>query len=187
MLFKPFGFLGPLLARRFIPSRIIGGKAGISIMLARRFSRAGGQRGFQLVELLVIVAIIGILAAISVPFIVSYLQAASLKGNAEVVASWLNQGRQLAIRNNQSVCADIDGAGMHYHLLNCTGTIWVGAGTLSTGYIPFPAGVTLSVAAPATFNYLGAATPAATYTITHTASGRTITVTVSSTGRISIP
>ena len=105
----------------------------------------------------------------------------------ETVAAWLNQGRQLAIRGNQSLCADIDGAGMHYHIANCAGTIWVGAGTTAAGYVPFPAGVTMSVGAPAIFTYLGAATPAATYTITPTASGRTITVTVSSTGRISIP
>jgi hypothetical protein len=45
----------------------------------------------------------------------------------------------------------------------------------------------MSVGAPTVFNYLGAATPAATYTITQTASGRTITVTVATTGRITIP
>lgn len=156
-------------------------------MTARQSWRAEGQRGFQLVELLLIVAIIGILITISVPFLVTYLQAATLKSQAESVATWLNQGRQLAIRNNQSVCADIDGAGMHYHLVNCAGTVWVGAGTNTTGYIPFPAGITMSVAAPATFSYLGAATPAATYTITQTSSGRTITVTVATTGRITIP
>lgn len=159
----------------------------MTVMGARRSWKAGGQRGFQLVELLIIVAIIGILTAISVPFLVTYLQAATLKGQAESVATWLNQGRQLAIRNNQSVCADIDGAGMHYHLVNCTGTVWVGTGTNSSGYVPFPAGITMSVAAPAVFTYLGAAAPAATYTITQTSSGRTITVTVSTTGRISIP
>jgi Tfp pilus assembly protein FimT len=156
-------------------------------MTARRSWTAEGQRGFQLVELLLIVAIIGILITISVPFLVTYLQAATLKGQAESVATWLNQGRQLAIRNNQNVCADIDGAGMHYHLVNCLGTVWVGAGTNATGFIPFPAGITMSVAAPTVFNYLGAATPAATYTITQTSSGRTITVTVATTGRITIP
>jgi len=154
-------------------------------MAALKSGKHRGQAGFQLVELVIIVAIIGVLTAISVPFLVSYLQASKLRGNAEAVAAWLNQGRQLAIRNNQNVCADIDGAGMHYHLLNCAGTIWVGAGTNAAGYVPFPGGVTMSVTGPTVFNYLGAASPAATYTITH--AGRTITVSVAATGRISIP
>ena len=153
--------------------------------MAVRKWRRSGQGGFQLVELIIIVAIIGLLVAISVPFLVSYLQAAKLKGNAEIVATWLNQGRQLAIRNNQNVCADIDGAGLHYHLTNCAGTVWVGNRTNASGYVPFPAGVTMSVTSPAIFNYLGAASPAATYTITH--AGRTITVSVATTGRITIP
>lgn len=147
--------------------------------------RAQGQGGFQLIELIIIVAIIGLLVAISVPFLVSYMQATQLKGSAETVAAWLNQGRQLAIRTNQNMCADIDGAGMHYHIATCAGAVWVGTGTNSSGYVPFPAGVTMSVTAPAVFNYLGAATPAATYTITH--ASRTITVTVTATGRITIP
>lgn len=154
-------------------------------MAARKSLRAQGQGGFQLIELIIIVAIIGLLVAISVPFLVSYMQATQLKGSAETVAAWLNQGRQLAIRTNQNMCADIDGAGMHYHIATCAGAVWVGTGTNSSGYVPFPAGVTMSVTAPAVFNYLGAATPAATYTITH--ASRTITVTVTATGRITIP
>ena len=56
-----------------------------------------------------------------------------------------------------------------------------------SGPCSLPGGRDQSVGAPAIFNYLGAATPAATHTITHPANSRTITVTVSSTGRISIP
>ena len=169
----------------------VGGKVGSRSMAARKWwgnhSQRHGQAGFQLIELVIIVAIIGLLAAISVPFLVSYMRATQLKGSAETVASWLNQGRQLAIRSNQSICANVNGSGMHYRIGGCAGALWIGSGvqTNSSGYVPLPAGITLSVTAPPIFNYLGAATPAATYTISH--AGRTTTVTVSATGRISIP
>ena len=154
-------------------------------MAARKWWGSHRQSGFQLIELVIIVAIIGLLAAISVPFLVTYMQATTLKGSAETVDSWLNQGRQLAIRSNQNICADAHGAGMHYHIATCAGLLWIGTGTNAAGYVPLPPGTTLTMTAPAVFNYLGAAAPAATYTITH--AGRTTTVTVSATGRISIP
>jgi Tfp pilus assembly protein FimT len=173
-------FLANVLRQAGYPAERLVSRA----MAARR--RSEGQGGFQLVELIIIMAIIGLLAAISVPFVVSYLQAAKLKGSAETVAAWLNQGRQLAIRYNHNICADVHGAGMHYHMRSCADPeLWKGAGTDSAGYVPLPAGMTLSMTAPAVFTYLGAATPAATYTITH--AGRTITVSVATTGRITIP
>ena len=153
----------------------------------RQSTVASGQAGFSLAELLVIVAIIGILITISVPFFLSYYQAAAVKAAAEEVATFLNQGRQIAIKENKTVCASIDNNAMHYHLTNCSGTVWVGPGTDAAGNIRIPAGFTLTTTAEPIFSYLGAAAPAATFTVTHTPSGRNITVRVTTSGRITIP
>ena len=146
-----------------------------------------GQAGFSLAELLVLVAIIGILSTMSVPFFISYYRSAAVKAAAEEVATFLHQGRQIAIKENTSVCASIDGNAMHYHLINCAGTMWVGAGTDAAGNKRIPAGFTLTTTAEPIFSYLGAAAPAGTFTVTHTPSGRTITVTVTAAGLVTIP
>jgi Tfp pilus assembly protein FimT len=146
-----------------------------------------GQAGFSLAELLVLVAIIGILMTLSVPFFLNYYRAAAVKAAAEEVVTFLNQGRQIAIKENTSVCAAIDNNAMHFHLINCSGTVWVGPGTDAAGNIRIPPGFTLTTTAQPIFNYLGAAAPAATFTIRHTQSGRQMTVTVNTAGRVSIP
>ena len=48
-------------------------------------------------------------------------------------------------------------------------------------------GFTLSADANPVFDYLGRALPAATYTITISTTGSTVTVSVATSGRISIP
>lgn len=149
-------------------------------------SRLTCQRGMSLVELLVVVAVIMILAISSIPMFLSYYHNATLKAGAEELVTWLNQGRQLAIRENRSVCASVDGSGLHFHLDNCSGTVWVGAGTNATGHVSFPAGLTLSTSAEPIFNYLGAAAPAATFTLTNPTNGRSLRVVVSASGRINV-
>jgi len=63
-----------------------------------------GVRGVGLAELIVVVAILGLLAAIGVPYLVSYWQASTLTAGAQELQTILNGARQLAIRNNTSVC-----------------------------------------------------------------------------------
>ncbi|HET8533443.1 MAG TPA: hypothetical protein VFO08_19975 [Methylomirabilota bacterium] len=48
-------------------------------------------------------------------------------------------------------------------------------------------GFTVTVTANLVFDYLGRALPAATYTITNSTTGSTVTVSVATSGRISIP
>ena len=157
-------------------------------------SRRARQAGFTLAELVIIVAVIGILSITAVPSFLRYYQSAALKSAAQQVAAMINDARELAIKRNDKVCATTGGTTLRYVLVTsgtCTGTAWVGAGTDSAGNIRLPAGITIAASPnPATFDYLGSAvqTPVAPaiYTLTNTQTGATLTVRVAASGRVSI-
>jgi type IV fimbrial biogenesis protein FimT len=144
------------------------------------------QRGYSLAELMVAVAVIGIVFASAVPFFLSYYRAAQTRAAAEEIAAFLNQGRQLAIKENVNVCVQVTATTIRYRVNGCGGTVWVGPGTDSAGNIRAPEGISLSTTADPVFNYLGAASPAATYTVTNTYTGATLRVSVATSGRVSI-
>lgn len=138
-----------------------------------------------------VIAVIGILAVMAVPAFLSYYQAAGLKAGAQQFATLINQAREIAIKQNDSVCVQLPSATqMTYTLSSCSGTVWVGAGTDTTGNINLPTGITVAVSPPSAtpvFNYVGSALPAATYTLTNTQTGNTLTVSVAASGRVTIP
>jgi prepilin-type N-terminal cleavage/methylation domain-containing protein len=145
-----------------------------------------GRSGFSIAEIAVVVAILGILAVLATPTFVTYYQGARLRLAAEEVSTFLNQGRQIGIKENVGVCARITATAMRYHLGSCGGAVWVGAGTDAAGNIGIPQDITLTTTADPVFSYLGAASPAATYTVTNTQTGATLRVFVTGSGRISI-
>jgi len=142
--------------------------------------------GFSLTEVALVLAIIGILAALATPMFLTYYQGARLRTAADEVAAFLNQGRQLGIKENVGVCAQITTTTMRYRIGGCGGTAWVGPGTDADGNIALPQGVTLTTTADPVFSYLGAASPTATYTVTNTQTSATLRVFVSAAGRVSI-
>jgi Tfp pilus assembly protein FimT len=145
------------------------------------------QTGSSIGELALVMAIVGILTVLATPLFLTYYQASLLRVGAEEIAVFLNQGRQLAIRQNDNVCVHITATAMHYHLGNCAGAVWTGPGTDAAGNLKTPDGVTLTVTGgDPIFNYLGAPTPAATYTVTNTNNAATLRVFVAASGRISI-
>jgi Tfp pilus assembly protein FimT len=157
-------------------------------LLRRDACRSGRTAGFTLAELVVIIAIIGILAVMAIPSFLSYYRAAALKSGAQQVVTLVNQARELAIKENGNVCVTLSSATqMAYRLGSCGGATWVGAGTTATGGLDLPAGITATASANPIFSYVGSALPAATYTLTYTQTGATLTVSVAASGRVTIP
>ncbi|HSE04254.1 MAG TPA: GspH/FimT family pseudopilin [Methylomirabilota bacterium] len=148
--------------------------------------------GFTLAELVMVIAVIGILAVMAVPSFLRYYHAAGLKSAAQQVVTLMNQARELAIKENGNVCVFTpptppSATQMFYRLGNCAGSAWVGAGTDAAGGINLPPGVTATATANPIFNYVGSALPASTYTLTYTQTGATLTVSVTAAGRVTIP
>jgi type IV pilus assembly protein PilA len=150
-------------------------------------AQSSRQAGFSLAELIMVIAVIGILAIMTVPAYLRYRQAAVLKAGAQQVATMINQARELAIKQNDSVCVKLPSASqMVYALGSCVGSSWVGAGTDATGNMNLPTGTTMTASANPIFNYVGSALPAATYTLTNTQTGATLSVAVAASGRVTI-
>jgi prepilin-type N-terminal cleavage/methylation domain-containing protein len=148
------------------------------------------QAGFTLLEIVLVVGIIGIITALATPMFLSYYQGAQLRVAAEQVVTFLNQGRQMAITQNGSICVHIEPATtpttMHYHQGTCAGTTWIGPGTTAAGDIPLPEGITATATASPIFNYLGGSSTGATWTIRLTPSNTSVNVVVALSGRVCI-
>ena len=59
-----------------------------------------GQRGFSMVEMLIVVTLIMLMAAFALPNIRGYLQLAKVKGGARAVADEMQRARTLALKKN---------------------------------------------------------------------------------------
>lgn len=151
------------------------------------FRTQKAEMGFTLAELVILIAVIGILSVMAVPAFLRYLQAATLKSGAQQFVTMINQARELAIKENGNVCVKLSSpTQMTYALNSCTGTAWVGAGTDAAGHINLPPGTTATAGANPIFNYVGSALPAATFTLTNIQTNATLTVSVAASGRVTI-
>ena len=145
------------------------------------------QSGFSLAELLIIVAVIGIVSVLATPAFISYSQAARLKGGAQELATIINQARQVAITRNTTSCVLQGGNKVRIRVGGCAGTLWTGAGTDTSGWFNLTEDVRVSSAtADVVFTHLGTASTAGAYTVVNPATNRTLRVTVALSGRITI-
>ena len=146
------------------------------------------EAGFSVTELAVVIALIGVLFVMTVPFFLTYYRAAAARANVQEVITLFNQARELAIRQNDIVCVNMPtNTQMAFLLSNCAGTAWSGAGTDGAGNINLPQGFTIGPLTNVTFNYLGAAGAATTYTMTNSTTGQTSTISIALTGRVTSP
>ena len=138
--------------------------------------------------MIVAFGVIALLATLIVPTYLSYRQSAILKSSAQQLVTMINAARELALRVNDNVCVKLPSpTTMTYTLGGCSGSVWIGTGTDAAGNMALPEGVAVTTTANPVFNYVGAAGPAATYTITNTQTSATLTVSVALSGRVTIP
>jgi prepilin-type N-terminal cleavage/methylation domain-containing protein len=156
-----------------------------------------GRRGYTIVELVIVAAILAVVMAVSMPLFISYWQTSTLKAGAQELVTILNGARGLAIKSNQPVCITSDGTSpaygtkITYHLSVCSAAAWTGTGTASDGSITLANAV--QVGSPATgvvFTALGAASPpagtAGDFKVRNPTTNQTATVRVATSGRITI-
>jgi prepilin-type N-terminal cleavage/methylation domain-containing protein len=161
-------------------------------MVSRRVS-VSDQQGFSLAELIVVIAVLGIITVLGTPMLLTYLQASETRAAAQEMVTFLNQARQLAITRNVQHCVEFDTAGnrLRFHQMPGStacldGTVWLGAGTDSQGWMRLQnqARITSASANPS-FTPLGTA-GGATITVQNSQGTSSASVAVSVAGRIRI-
>jgi prepilin-type N-terminal cleavage/methylation domain-containing protein len=150
-----------------------------------RIRPALGVAGFSATELVVVVAVIGIIMAASAPTFFSYFRTAAVRSGAEEMSAVLNRARQLAIKDNTSMCVMNTGNRVQYFVGPCGVTVWTGPGTDAAGFIQLASNISMTTG-QVTFTYIGTATAPASYTVTNPPDANTLTVNVTAAGRISI-
>lgn len=143
-----------------------------------------------MLELFVVIGLLAVLMAISIPFLLSSVQASAVRAGAEELATVLNRARQLAIKENRSMCVKNVDTRVRYLVGGCGATAWTGAGTDSQGFIRLANNIEVSsgvTTGEVVFTYIGTAPISnATYTVTNPKGGTPLKVAVAPSGRVSI-
>lgn len=147
-------------------------------------------------EILVVLALIGIVSAVALPYFLMYWQSAKIRTAAEELAAIMNEARQTAIAHNCSLTVLQAADRVQFQLstgcpqpsycasLPCN---WRGPGTDANGNFRLAADMQVSAAsASLVFDYLGGAVTPATYTVRDPRTGRTLSVIVARAGRVTI-
>lgn len=110
------------------------------------------QRGVTFLELLVAIAVLGILAAIAVPYYGDYITRQRLIGAAEAVYGQAELAKRAAVSNNDDVYLYISGVGTTNWCLTYTVSVGAVTGGCSNGYVANSSNISVKVSSE---NYPG--------------------------------
>jgi len=149
--------------------------------------------GYSVVELVILVFVISILAAIGFPMYLSYHRAQETDGAARTIVTALNHARQLAITRGVSFSIETE-TNPNNRTRFCSGVVtpcpggqvYTGAETDGSGWRRLESGSRIVQGPAITFSSLGAATTAGTLRVQNSSATGCLDVVVSPSGRIRI-
>jgi Tfp pilus assembly protein FimT len=148
-------------------------------------SRWSNERGFGMVELVVVVGLIAVISILAAPSFLQYWQSARLGAGADELASILGQARALAIRENRTYCVERTGTDLRFRFPTCAGpNIWIGPGSDGAGAFRLSNGLQVTAGGPVIFTGTGGATSQQVFTVTNPTTAAARNVTVTTTGRM---
>ncbi len=95
--------------------------------------KTGNNSGFTLIEMMIVIAIIGIVAAVSIPSYMSYRPRMNLKSLSRALVGNMQYAKIQTIRDNSSWSVDFDTGGGKYEMKRPGGTVYR---TVSLGDYP---------------------------------------------------
>jgi len=139
-------------------------------------------------EIVVVMAVIGVVAGVTIPSMLQYVRTAALQAGTRELATAVNLARQLAVSRKISVCVDVSGVDVRLRLGGCQGPPWTGPMTTAAGVIHLADSGVLQVASNVrvVFTAIGAATPSGTYTVTDSRTRASRAIVVAASGRVSV-